>query len=204
VSRLARQRLLIAAVGVACLAALGLLVGDDATVEDGYRAAGDSDVSIGTAEGRSWRQLEPASGSSRPGFPPPAVSTSEGWCFGFTRLDFDGPPRPSVARCVAPDEVPDLAPDEMYPAIQVRAGRDVWHLVAFGRPIDDVAVTLADGTDLEPSRIHLDERVAALRLSAGAPVDNFEWADGRIRFRCTDVEPVATVTGHFCPTRPPD
>ena len=55
-------------------------------------------VAIGSAEGRSWRRLEPTSGTPRAGFPPPAVSTSEGWCVGVARLDFDGPPRPSVAR----------------------------------------------------------------------------------------------------------
>ena len=43
---------IVAALGVAGLAALGRLVGDDATVEDGYRAVGDVDDPAATITGR--------------------------------------------------------------------------------------------------------------------------------------------------------
>lgn len=198
---LLRRRVLITATGLGVVAVLGLLVTDDETTEEGFRAPGEVDVTTGSAEERTWRRLRTEAGPDRAAFPPPVVSTSDGWCLGFARLDFAGPLRPSVARCVSAEQLPDVGPDEMFTAISVLAGTDVWHLVGFGRPVDQVIVTTADG-DVPVDRIHLDERHAVLRLPADQAITALEWADGRLRHRCTVSAPDAATSGEFCPRRP--
>ena len=196
-----RRRLLIAAAGVGVVAVLGMLVGDDETSAEGYRASGSVDVTTGSPEGRTWRTLRSEAGPDRAAFPPPVLSTSNGWCLGFARLDFAGAPRPSVARCVSADQLPDIEPDEMFTAISVRAGTDVWHLVGFGRPVDEVVVKTSAG-DVPANRVHLDERHAVLRLPAAGAITELGWVDGRLRHRCAVSAPDAASTGEFCARRP--
>jgi hypothetical protein len=89
----------------------------------------------------------------------------------------------------------------MFTAISVLAGIDVWHLVGFGRPVDEVIVTTPDG-DVPVDRIHLDERHAVLRLQADQAITALEWVDGRLRHRCSVSAPDAATSGEFCPRRP--
>ncbi len=197
-----RRRLLVVAVGLGCVVLLGRLVSESGTTTQGYQVSDDVPVSIGSATGRLWTELGSLGGAPREGFPDPLISTTDGWCFGFERVDFTGPARPSVARCIAADDVPDLAPDEVAAPIQVVAGSDVWHIVAFGRPVDEVDVDVRGGGPIDPSRVHLFDRFAALRLPIDAELSSVEWVDGRVRVRCEDPPAWAVTTGQFCPERP--
>lgn len=152
-------------------------------------------VQIGSAAGLAWRSLTAVSGPPRADFPVPMVSTTDGVCFGFARLDFEPPSRPSVARCVAdPGELPD---NGIRSLVIYKAGHDNWHLVQMGRPAGEVAVTLTDGTRLDGSRLHVLDDLVALRLPLDTPARRVEWIVGRERVVC-EARTDATTSGQFC------
>jgi hypothetical protein len=196
------RRLLIGIVIAIVLAGLAVtwFRGSERPTVSGMQA-GAPRVEVGSAAGLAWESLTPVSGSGRAEFPVPMVSRTDGVCFGFARLDFDPPARPSVARCVAGTELVELRDNGIRSLIIIRAGHDNWHLVQTGRGASEVTITLADGTRLDDSRLHLLDDLIALRLPVDRPVHRVEWIVGRRRVVCEAVTD-ATASGRFCPAAP--
>ncbi len=145
---------------------------------------------------REWVELVPSDRSFREGFPVPMIARGDQVCFGFGRLDFD-PIRPSLARCVEADDIPELPAEGLISLVTVRAGVDTWHLLATAGELSAVRVADGDGSTIDPGRIHLDGEFVALRLDTSADVTGIDWIIGRTRFVCTP-DGDAAVSGRFC------
>ncbi len=146
---------------------------------------------------RTWVELTPADGSARDGWPPPMLARGSEVCFGFGRLDFEPPTRPTIARCIDAFAVPDLGPSDMASLIVVIAGSDVWHVVQTGSEVESMRLVDAAGRELSAGRVHLAGDVVALRVPIDAELSELSWVSGRTRYVCTPAADAAT-SGAFC------
>lgn len=148
---------------------------------------------------RIFFELETADGSVREGWPPPMIARDDELvCFGFGRTDFRPPIRPTLARCVETDDIPELSAHGLVTLMSVQAGTDTWHVVLTGAPPDSVELREGD-TVVEQGRVHIDDDIVALRLRRGTDLSELSWITGRTRVTCSP-PPGAAESGRFCPT----
>jgi hypothetical protein len=147
---------------------------------------------------RVWVELTPSNGQVREGWPPPMISRGELVCFGFGRLDFERPTRPTLARCVDAANIPDLPANGLVSLIMVEAGTDTWYLLAAGADVDSVTLTDRNGAAVDAERIHVDDELIALRLGRAVELSELSWIVGRTRMLCAP-SPDAARTAEFCP-----
>jgi len=184
---------LVAAVGLSVLAFSG-----DARPEMVGVQYPSLTAQVGDPGRRDWVQLTPVDRSFREGFPIPMIARGDQVCFGFGRLDFE-PIRPSLARCVEADDIPELTAEGLIELVSVRAGADTWHVLGTAGELTAVRVAASDGSVIDDERIHLDGDLIVLRLDTESGVSGLEWIIGRTRFVCTPPAD-AVDTGLFCPT----
>lgn len=187
------------AVVALALAAVVFVVADDPPERAGVQLGPlGSAATIGSAAGRAWSPLVPVDGEQRAGFPLPMVSVADdGVCFGFGRVDFRPPPRPTLARCVSAEDVPSLPATGMTTLVRIQNGFDYWHLVQFGEPVRELTVELTDGSALTGDRVHISDRLAALRIPLDAPLEQMSWGPLRNRIVCAPAADAA-MSGRFC------
>jgi len=153
-------------------------------------------VTIGSAGAYSWSPLEPAALEIRGNWPVPMLARGVELCFGFGRVDFI-PPRPSLARCVDRAAMPELPANGVVPVMAIRAGLDVWYVLATGSEVDSIDLRSADDGAIGPERVHVDGDVIVLRLPAAAMIEELSWISGRTRFVCRRAAGVVS-TDRFC------
>ncbi len=194
-----RRRLVGVVVGAVVVIVLAVLAlgGADRPETTGEQLASPSTQVRGPGT-RRWVELRPVDGSARSDFPVPMVAHGDQLCLGFGRIEFS-PPRPTVARCVEADDVPELPDDGIVTLATIVAGDDVWHLLQAGGPVTSVGLVAADGTAIDGSRLHLDGDLIALRLDTSIPISRIEWVIGRTNHVCTPA-PDAAVSSQFCVT----
>jgi hypothetical protein len=154
-------------------------------------------VSIGDAESHQWTVLRNATGGSRPEFPRSLIAVDSQLCFGFERIDFGAPARPSLARCVERQALRGLGENSIASVFVVKTGLDTWHVVVFGDHPDAVSIVADDNVALAADRVFVGDAVIALRLANDAQVKSISWTVGRSRYLCRPASD-AVVTGRFC------
>lgn len=155
------------------------------------------EVSIGNAESRRWVVLGDEAETNRPDIPRSLIALDTQICFGFERLDFGVPARPSVARCVERTDLESLDEDSIASIFVVKTGLDTWHVIAFGAPVDQIAVLGDDNNELAADRIFFGDGVVALRMPNDVRIESMSWTLGRARYRC-EPAPDAVDSGRFC------
>ncbi|MGI9645848.1 MAG: hypothetical protein ACR2O6_11120, partial [Ilumatobacteraceae bacterium] len=193
-----RRHPLVLVVAVAVVAAVVVFTvgGDDRPEESGEQLAGPT-ARIAGAGNRPWVEVIPQSGEPREGWPPPMIARGTEVCFGFGRVDFGPPTRPTLARCVEAAEIPEPPANGLVSLVVIDAGNDAWHLLLAGGDVDSAGLTAADGTEIDPERVHVDGDLLALRLSRTVDLADLSWIVGRARIRCAPPAGAA-VSGQFC------
>lgn len=178
------------AVLVAGALASAWLRGD--TARDGVQVPSPL-LRIGAAATGDWEVMA-SSGEPRDGFPQPLMRTADDICFGFSRVDFDrAEPAPSLARCI---DRPQLPADGFVLVAVVASGLESWHVIAFGTEVDAVYLELADGTRLDPGRVHLADSAVALRLPIEHTPAELRWSSPTVTYRCRPE--VDAAPGEWC------
>lgn len=193
-ARRGRSALIAAGLAAAALVAALVVLDEGERPEELVERFDGPPVTVGSAVARPWRALDSEIGTVREGWPTPMLARGTELCFGFGRVD-RSPPRPSLARCVDVDELPELPANGLITVMTIKAGLDVWSVLAAGSEVESVAVGLRDREALGPDRVHLDGDVVVLRLPASAPVEALSWISGRTRYVCGDA---AGSSAHSC------
>jgi hypothetical protein len=154
-------------------------------------------ASIGDAESHPWSVLDNEAGMSRPEFPRPLIAQDTRLCFGFERLDFGTPVRPSLARCVERETLRSLSENGIASIFVIKAGLDTWQEIASGAPLDAIDIVGADNTKVSAERIFIGDGVVAMRLPNDLRIKSVSWTVGRSRYRC-DPSADAVHSGNFC------
>jgi hypothetical protein len=154
-------------------------------------------VSIGDAESHPWSVLANEAGLSSPEFPRPLIAQDTRVCFGFERLDFGMPARPSLARCVEREALRSLSENGIASIFVIKAGLDTWHVIASGAPVDAIDIVGADNAKVSAERIFIGDGVVAMRLPNDLRIKSVFWTRGRSRYRC-DPPADAVHSGNFC------
>lgn len=166
----------------------------------GTQVEGTPEIRMARATEMNWHELSSETGEERPGFPEPMVSTADGICIGFGRVDFTREERrPSVARCVEPPELRSVGPGAIATLMTLASGLDTWHFLEAASSVDEVRVWLADGGALGPERIYISGSTFALRLPNERDLSEIAWSSGSREWRCVP-EAEAWQTSVFCPS----
>lgn len=192
-----RHPLVVAAVAAVAIAGVVFVAGGDSRPEERGEQLGSPTARVQGPGTKFWIELIPADGVPRDGWPPPMIARDFEVCFGFGRVDFGPPTRPTLARCVQVGEIPELPANGLSSLVVIEAGNDTWHLLATGGAVDSVRAVDAFGSDVELGRIHVDDDLIALRLPSSLGLSELSWIVGRARIRCAP-PPDATTTGRFC------
>jgi len=194
-----RSRFSTAALLALAVAMLGVWMwaGGDGVDEQPGSQIRSPEVSIGDAESHRWTVLKNDADTNRADFPRSLIAADSQLCFGFERIDFGLPIRPSLARCVERETLRDLQEDSIASAFVIKTGLDTWHVIAFGSPIDEFTIVGDDNEDLAPDRIFLGDGVIVLRLANDIQIESMSWTVGRSRYLCRPAADVVD-SGRFC------
>ena len=195
-----RRHPLVVVGAVAVLVAVAFFsVGSDNRPEGrGEQLAGPT-ARIAGAGNRPWVEVVPESGAPREDWPPPMIARGTEVCFGFGRVDFGPPTRPTLARCVEAAAIPELPSNGLVSLIVIDAGNDTWHVLATGGEVGSAGLTDADGNPIDPERVHIEGDLLVLRLSRTVELSDLSWIVGRTRLRCAPPAGAA-VSSRFCGT----
>lgn len=188
----------LAALAVAVVVVLAVVVAiADRTDRDGVQPA-SPEWGVRAADTQAWELFPTLAGTYRQGFPRPMVAVDGAVCFGLENTALGAPPRPSLARCVDRDRIPDVPEHGIVSLIANASGLDTWHILLAGASWDDPVLSTVGGATVPGDRIHIADRVVALRLEVAEPLATISWSIGRVRVHC-DVPSDGHVTGRFCP-----
>lgn len=155
-------------------------------------------IALAGADAAGWELLE-SGGDPRPNFPEPMVWRGDRLCVGFSRVDFDVlNPRPSLARCIAPEAFRALDSGDIVVVATVRSGNDTWHFIEFGSEIHTAEVRFVDDPELASDRVHIGTSTLALRSPNDSLINELRWTTTSATYRCVP-DPDVWRTAQWCP-----